>query len=318
MSACSDAAMRLKATVCLPTIIGETLALKRDGKTWTAPCPFHAERTPSFHVYQDHFHCFGCGEHGDVFDWLEKQRGLSFRDAIEYLGGGGEAPVQCHGAVTLVSLPECEPDNTMPLRRELAQRIWSEAVDPRGTIVERYLAVRGVPLPDADVLRFHPHCPRKGGNLPAMVALMTEPLTDEFRGVHRTFLKPDGSGKAEVDKPKMMLGGAGIIQLVDLQEIGVGLGLAEGIETALSVMQTIGWGPVWAAGSAGAIKDFPVLRATTLNIFTDSDGTGLKAAQTCSSRWAEAGAEVFIHEPPDGKDWNDAAIREIRLHDPVR
>jgi putative DNA primase/helicase len=215
---------------------------------------------------------------------------LSFRDAIEYLGRDGEAPVQCHGAVTLVSLPECEPNDTIPLRRELAQRIWSEAVDPRGTIVERYLAVRGVRLPDANVLRFHPHCPRKGGNLPAMVALMSEPVTNEFRAVHRTFLLPDGSGKAK-----------------DLQDIGMGLGLAEGIETALSVSQTVGWGPVWAAGSAGAIRTFPYMRATALNVFSDGDPVGLVAARACAERWAAAGAEVLIHTPPAGKDWNDVA-----------
>jgi hypothetical protein len=138
-----------------------------------------------------------------------------------------------------------------------------------------------------------------------MVALMSEPITGEFRGIHRTFLKPDGSGKADVNKPKMMLGGAGIIQLVDLSEIGIGLGLAEGIETALSVTQKIGWGPVWAAGSAGAIRAFPFMCATTLNVFSDGDPVGLAAARACSGRWTVAGAEVLIHTPPAGKDWND-------------
>ena len=99
------------------------------------------------------------------------------------------------------------------------------------------------------------------------------------RGVHRTFLVSDGSGKAPVAKPKMMLGTAGVIRLAEL--LGAGLGLAEGIETALSCTQLIGWGPVWAAGSRGMIERFPLLADMTLNIFADADdsGEGLKAAR---------------------------------------
>jgi putative DNA primase/helicase len=298
-----------KAAISLPLIIGETLQIERNGKSWTAPCPFHAERTPSFHVFKDHFHCFGCGAHGDVFDWLEKQRGLSYRDAIEYLGGDRQTAIQRPIPAPGRPLQRAQDDDVVR-RRALARAVWDQATDPRGTPVERYLGMRGVRLPDADVLRFHPRCAREGGALPAMVALMSEPVTNEFRGVHRTFLLPDGSGKAKVDRPKMMLGGAGIVQLVDLHEIGMGLGLAEGIETALSVSQTVGWGPVWAAGSAGAIRTFPYMRATALNVFSDGDPVGLDAARACAERWVAAGAEVLIHTPPAGKDWNDVA-REI-------
>jgi hypothetical protein len=304
MSACTDEAKRLKATISLPIIIAATIHLKRNGKHWTAPCPFHAERTPSFYVYDDHYHCYGCGAHGDVFDWLEKHRGLSFPKAIEYLGGNCRAIDQPPRPAP-VRLVQRGPDREVLRRRDIAWKLWTEAEDPHGTAVEQYLGIRGVRLPDADVLRFHPRCPRDGGPLPAMVALMSEPITDEFRGIHRTFLKPDGSGKANVAKPKMMLGSIGTIQLVDLSEIGVGLGLAEGIETALSVSQKIGWGPVWAAGSAGAIKAFPFMRATTLNIFSDGDPVGLGVARACSERWTAAGAEVLIHTPQAGKDWND-------------
>ena len=297
----------LKATIALPTIVAETLNLTRSGKLWTAPCPFHAERTPSFHVYQRNYHCFGCGAHGDVFDWLDNQRGLGFRESIEYLGGSSTPERPLPRQATPPRIAERPPDGAMLQRRDLAHSIWTEAIDPHGTPVETYLGARGVRLPDADVIRFHHRCPREGGTLPAMVALMTEPLTGEFRGVHRTFLRSDGSGKANVDKAKMMLGGAGIVQLLDLEDIGIGLGLAEGIETALSVIQAIGWGPVWAAGNAGSIRTFPYMRATTLNIFSDGDGAGLNAARACSERWVAAGAEVLIHTPPVGKDWNDVA-----------
>src|SRR5262249_28835909 len=104
---------------------------------------------------------------------------------------------------------------------ELAGEGWRKAVPAKGTLVETYLNVRGIPLPDdvadADVIRFDPQCvfKLKDGTrirLPAMIARMNDALTDEFLGIHRTALRPDGSGKADVPglgNPKKMLGGSG-------------------------------------------------------------------------------------------------------------
>jgi DNA primase len=69
----------LKACVPLATLIGLPL---RNGK---ALCPFHKERTPSFHVFPDGYHCFGCGARGDHIDWLKQQNGLTTHQAIERL-----------------------------------------------------------------------------------------------------------------------------------------------------------------------------------------------------------------------------------------
>jgi DNA primase len=68
--------------------VAATVTLTRSGQTWRGHCPFHRERTPSFHVYLGRapgFHCFGCGAHGDVFDWLARTRGLDFLAAVAYL-----------------------------------------------------------------------------------------------------------------------------------------------------------------------------------------------------------------------------------------
>src|SRR5579864_4591893 len=62
-------ARAVKASFSLPELIGQTLPLRRSGRLWTACCPFHREKTPSFYVYADHYHCFGCGAHGDVVAW---------------------------------------------------------------------------------------------------------------------------------------------------------------------------------------------------------------------------------------------------------
>ena len=67
----NDEIADLKARVPLVQLIGLQL---RNGK---ALCPFHKERTPSFHVFPDAFHCFACGIHGDHIDWLKQHKGTS-------------------------------------------------------------------------------------------------------------------------------------------------------------------------------------------------------------------------------------------------
>lgn len=69
-------------------IVGEYVALRRAGAdSLKGLCPFHDEKTPSFHVRPNHghFHCFGCGEGGDVYSFLQKQEHVSFVEAVEQL-----------------------------------------------------------------------------------------------------------------------------------------------------------------------------------------------------------------------------------------
>ena len=63
------------------------IKLKRSGTRYVGLCPFHAEKTPSFYVFDDQrFKCFGCGERGDVIDFVQKLYGLSFPEALKHLG----------------------------------------------------------------------------------------------------------------------------------------------------------------------------------------------------------------------------------------
>jgi len=64
-------------------------------------CPFHNERTPSFIVNQNRqtFHCWGCGEHGDVISFIMKLKGISFKDALVYLGIKSGQPVKVDPAI---------------------------------------------------------------------------------------------------------------------------------------------------------------------------------------------------------------------------
>ena len=81
-------AARLKAEISIVCIIGETLVLKPNGRLHVALCPFRGDRTPSFTVYLDHFHCFGCSVHGDVFDRLMQAHCMTFPEAVRHLSRG--------------------------------------------------------------------------------------------------------------------------------------------------------------------------------------------------------------------------------------
>ena len=75
----------LRARTPIQPLIARVVRLSRSGRNWKGCCPFHGEKTPSFHVYDDHFHCFGCGEHGDAITFVMKGQGLSFMDAVQAL-----------------------------------------------------------------------------------------------------------------------------------------------------------------------------------------------------------------------------------------
>ena len=87
----------LRRRLSIIDIVGRKVRLNRRGVQATGLCPFHNEKSPSFHVYDDgepHYHCFGCGAHGDVITFVMNNEGLDFRNAVEKLAGeaGLEVP----------------------------------------------------------------------------------------------------------------------------------------------------------------------------------------------------------------------------------
>ena len=77
----------LKRQADIVVVIQDYVSLKKTGATYKGLCPFHGEKTPSFHVYRDKgfFHCFGCGKGGDVIKFLELHEKLGFLDAVKHL-----------------------------------------------------------------------------------------------------------------------------------------------------------------------------------------------------------------------------------------
>lgn len=245
---------------------------------------------------------------GDAIDLIRHARRCDAREAFAWARAWlGEPPAKAmHPPPPPIAPPPSDIRPAGEWSLATARRLWREALPARGTLAEKYLSARGLALPDDAPLRFHPRAWRNrdcGPPGPAMLALMTSPDTAEPVGVHVTYLRADGSGKADGDRVKVMLGGAGVIRLAQIE--GSELGVAEGIETALAVAQRAGWRPVWAATSAGAVARFPIMASVeALTLFADADAPGMTAAHHAAKRWRDAGRVARICAPPAG-DWHD-------------
>ena len=207
--------------------------------------------------------------------------------------------------------PGPEPDHAARIARAVA--IWNEAVDAHGTVAERYLASRGLSLPDgADALRFHPRCPWREDSgevirVLAMIGCLRAIGTDAITGVHKTRLTTEG---VKVGRKMQGVAGGSAVKLDADDAVTSGLAIGEGVETVLAARQ-LGFQPVWALASAGAIKAFPVLGGIeALTLLAENDPASDRAISQCAERWHAAGREVTVVTPNFGSDLNDA-IREV-------
>src|SRR5690554_4917494 len=85
----SDAKEKIRERLDIAEVVGEVVALRPAGRgQFKGLCPFHDEKTPSFHVHQDRgfFYCFGCHAKGDLFDFVMRTRSMSFPEALKLLG----------------------------------------------------------------------------------------------------------------------------------------------------------------------------------------------------------------------------------------
>lgn len=191
-------------------------------------------------------------------------------------------------------------------RLRQAKAIWSEAQPISGTVAEAYLRGRCITCALPNTLRYHPAAwhGATAKRLPALVALVDG--GDGF-AVHRTYLRPDGLGKADVEPAKAMLGATsgGAVRVTE----GDGpLVITEGVETALSLASGLLPAPVtvWAALSTSGMQNLrlpPDLGR--LMIAPDGDKPGRKAANTLAERAHALGWDVSLLPAPDGRDWND-------------
>jgi putative DNA primase/helicase len=276
--------------------IARALRGRKIGREWMAQCPAHDDRTPSLSIRdtdggQVLVHCHAGCDQGRVIATL-RMLGLWAENTC-----ASSRPTPC-----------TDRERYNARRSEAALSIWHSATLADGTIVETYLASRGLHLPLPPTLRFHEGLKHSSGSIwPAMVALVTRGLDETLLGVHRTFLAHDGAGKAPIDPQKMMFGpcrgGA-----VRLGTPGNVLMVGEGIETCLAAMQDSGH-PALAALSTSGLRalDLPD-DVRDVIVLADGDDPGEAAARDAAFRWRSEGRRVRIARPPRGMDFNDLLL----------
>jgi hypothetical protein len=275
-------------------------------------CHFHDDDTPSCHIYADHFHCFGCGAHGDTIDWLRDVEGMDYDAAIELL-------TSWTGPVTK------KRSSTNDRTLNFAMRLWDAARPIAGTPAIKYLRdVRGINVealpPDLEqVLRFHPRCPFESRTThPCLLALFRDVESDAPAGIHRIALTPKTLAGGKVER--RMLGCWPAARAIKLWPTASQLFIGEGIETTVAAatrMQFRGQAmqPAWAAGSRGNIARLPVLPGVEqLVILVDSDPEGEAAAEACRQTWCAAGRNVVRLRPiRSGTDFNDLVLEKLQV-----
>lgn len=233
-----------------------------------------------------------------------KKSACAFRDIAAALGIGPGTFSPPDPAI--LARREAERRAELAKRSAQARAIWQEAAPIRGSIAETYLRGRGITCALPETLRFHPEAWHRetARRWPALVALVEG---GEGFAVHRTYLRADGTGKADIDPPKAMLGptAGAAVRLSD----GPGrLVLAEGIETGLSLLCGLLDGPVtvWAALSTSGLRAVHLpAQAGRLTIAPDGDAPGRAAAHDLAERAHALGWAVGLLDPGNGADWND-------------
>jgi len=269
--------------------IGIALKGRRNGNGWLVccPCPNHGkgrgDKSPSLSVADGDdgrllLRCFaGC-------DFL------SILDEMKYRGIVDASNVLNHSPAARV---EPKPDDAP---NPDALKLWIAASPARGSVVAEYLERRGIALQPPASLRCR-------ADIPAMIAAVQRP-DGKIVAIQSLRLTHEGA-KASLLTPRLTTGclGDGAVRLGPADKV---LGLAEGVETALSAMQLTGV-TVWASlGSARLHRVELPAEVKEVHVFVDNDDPGRVAAKRTADVHTRAGRTVYLRYPPDQcGDWND-------------
>lgn len=267
------------------------------GSYGTAPCPVcQSDRRADQAALS-----ISTGDGGRLLLCCHKSA-CDFRDIIAAAGSGGNAGSYCGRLQVTASNAVAKADR----KAASAQRLWEEAELISGTLAEAYLRWRGITCALPETIRFHRACfhgPTRRV-LPAMIARV-EGVSGP--AIHRTWLRNDGAGKADVSPCKAMLGGTAGGAVLLARE-GPQLVVTEGLETGLALISGLLNSPatVWAALSASGVR---ALRLPTnpgrLVVAVDGDLAGRTAGHALATRAHGMGWQVTIADPGDGLDWAD-------------
>ena len=269
-------------------------------------CPAHDDRSPSLSVSESRdgqplVYCHAGCTQADVINALRSRRlwdGEGFKDRSHPEGFARQ-----HDGLREKQQRE---------RQNYARAIWERADPIKGTLAAEYLKSRKINLPTwPDALGYVPRLEHKpsGKSFPALIGALTG-NNGKVVAIQRTWLAIDGSGKAPIDSPKMTLGpmGSAAVRMGKPDTI---LGLAEGVETALSARQ-IYQIPVWATLSANRLSRIELPSVVeSLVIFADHGKVGMQAAMEATDTYERRGLAVDVMPPrvhfgEDVSDFNDA------------
>lgn len=267
--------------------IGIALKGRRNGNGWLVPCPCpnhgkgRGDRSPSLSVADGDddrllLRCFAGCDFVDILDEL-KHRGLV---------GGPQSVSTSRFTPSLPRPVESNPDVG-------ALAIWQAAVRADETVVDEYLNRRGIYL--------RPPMLRCRLDHRSMMAAVQAP-DRKIIAIQQTWLTSEGE-KASTKRLTTGNLGAGAVRLGGIARI---MGLAEGVETALSAMQMTGI-TVWASLGASRLQNVELPpEVEEVHVFVDNDEPGRTAARRAADTHTSIGRQVSLRSPPDQcGDWND-------------
>jgi hypothetical protein len=261
------------------------------------PVPSHGkgrgDRSPSLQISDGNkalvVYCHAGCDSRDVLAELRR------RHLIE---GSSDSPRR-HG-----SPPAHDTDKYKLEQQRKAAWLWAQCKPLAGTPAERYLRSRGITCALPATLGFLP--PNKPEHHPALISAFTIPDEPEpgilgtprnVLSIHLTLLKPDGSGKADVEKPKLIVGSPHGLPIVlappnDL----LGLAITEGIEDALTAHAATGLG-AWAAGAAGFMPKLAEIVPSyieAVTVYAHADEAGQNGARELATALRRRRIEIVV------------------------
>lgn len=323
---------RAKAKIPISEIIGRYVTWDRKktraraGDFW-ACCPFHGEKSPSFHCEdkKGRYFCFGCSASGDHITFLMEYCGRSFVEAIRELGGDvssidpeerkrWEEKAQADRARREAEQQQSDEDRTAIARAKF------KAMKPiAGTAAEQYLLGRGIPAQEFDPARFRFGVWDRADGRTCLTCAVTD-VADAIKAVWRIYVTPDGEAVTGADGKKLKLGfgpaGGGAVRIGG---VAPRISVCEGVETGFAVRAIQqNKQPVWPGLSAPgmtAIVFPPEVRH--VDIFVDGDlarfdpngkllpAPGQEAGAALARRLQQEGRTYSMNEPPPPDDWLD-------------
>jgi DNA primase len=336
----------LRTRADIVQVVQDYVPLKKAGATWKGLCPFHGEKTPSFHVNPDKgfFYCFGCQAGGDVFKFVELQEKVGFQDAVRVIAHKfGMTVPEASGTDETDSV---ERETLLKIHEAAATRFREQLASAAGTRARQQLTARGVSpetmeklglgyaLPSREALKTW--LLRQGFELPVLVksGLVVrredEQTVDRFRGrLMVPICRDSGSivafgGRAmEADQqPKYLnspetpiysksrtLYGLNLTK-ADIRRVGYVV-LVEGYFDFAQALQAGVLAVVASCGTALTVQQAHLLRrfAAKVVLSYDPDAAGQGAAERSSLLLVQEGFLVNVALLPPGDD-PDGFIRK--------